>query len=167
MSLQEDKFDVSYWDDLVNDGNQFVSAKGMIYYIAMVGIFVQSVALMITPSNWLIWNALGFIVATNLGAVFLAIKAQFSAEDIAKKTSQAFNADFYHTLHLMTEAKKAFQRRAEEEGHSLEAEIDSLGGDLYDVVTGYVTTYSQHMKTEVEMAESKKVAYESEEDLFE
>ena len=67
----------------------------------------------------------------------------------------------------MTEAKKAFQRRAEEEGHSLEAEIDSLGGDLYDVVTGYVTTYSQHMKTEVEMAESKKVAYESEEDLFE
>ena len=75
MSLQEDKFDVSYWDDLVNDGNQFVSARGMIYYILMIGIFVQTVALLITPSNWLIWNALGFIVATNLGAVFLAIKA--------------------------------------------------------------------------------------------
>jgi hypothetical protein len=166
LSSQDDKFDPNYWEDMVNSGDQFVSADSMVYYIVLIGIVVQSISLLITPSNWLIWNALTFIVATNLGAVVLAVKAQRSAEDISRKTSQAFNADFYHTIHLFTEFKKRFEKESQVDGNGLQQEIDLLGGDLYHVAKGYVMAYASHMNTEVDMAESKDIPYVSEEELF-
>ncbi len=97
---------------MVDDGTRFVSAKSMTFYIVLIAIIVQSISLMITPSNLLIWNALGFIIATNLGAVLLAIKAQMSAEEISDKTSAAFTADFYHTFHMMTRYKRKMAEKA-------------------------------------------------------
>lgn len=167
MSLQDDKFSSEYWEQMVDKGNRFVSAKTMLYYIITIAIIVQSISLLITPSNWLIWNALGFIIATNLGAVILAIKAQHSAEMISQQTSQAFNADFYHTLFLLTAFKNKMEEENENDSQSLKEEIDDLGGDIYQVVKGYIQTYSQHMNTEFEMAESKNIKYENEEELFE
>ena len=61
------------------------------------------------------WNALTFIIATNLGAVVLAILAQKSADDIRAMYKVAFNADFYHTLHILTSMKIAIEREAERE----------------------------------------------------
>lgn len=166
MSLQKKKYDKTYWEDMVDDGNRYVSAKTMIIYIACMGIIVQSIALMITPSSWLIWNALGFVVATNLGAVVLAIKAQHSAEEISKKTSMAFNADFYHTFHILTEIKNKFVEVAEKDGKDIETEIDELGEDLYSVVRGYLKMYNEHSKTKIEMVETKEISYEHEKELF-
>ena len=45
-------------------------------------------------------------------------------------------------------------------------ELDNLGGDLYHVAKGYVTSYSAHMNTEVDMAESKEIPYTNEAELF-
>lgn len=167
MLSQDEKYSSEYWESMVDRGDNFVSAKSMVYYIVMIGIVVQSISFMIQPSNWLIWNALAFIVATNLGAVILAVKAQMSAEDISRKTSQAFNADFYHTIHLFTELKKRFEEESVKDGNTLKGELDSLGSDLYHVAKGYITSYSAHMNTEVDMAESKDIHYASEEELFE
>ncbi len=167
MLSQDEKYSSEYWESMVDRGDNFVSAKSMVYYIVMIGIVVQSISFMIQPSNWLIWNALAFIVATNLGAVILAVKAQMSAEDISRKTSQAFNADFYHTIHLFTELKKRFEEESVKDGNTLKGELDSLGSDLYHVAKGYITSYSAHMNTEVDMAESKDIHYTSEEELFE
>ena len=122
---------------------------------------------MITPSNLLIWNALGFIIATNLGAVLLAIKAQLSAEEISNKTSEAFTADFYHTFHMLTGLKRKMAEKAEQEGRTLKEEIDELGDDLYDVVRGYLATYSVHKSYEVESIDKKDIDYDSVEELFE
>ena len=166
MSLQDDKLNSSYWEQMVDKGDNFVSAKSMFYYIVLIGVVVQSISFMITPSNWLIWNALAFIVATNLGAVILAIKAQSSAERISLQTSQAFNADFYHTIHLLTTFKKRFEEESIKDGGELADEIDSLGGDLYYVAKGYVNTYSKHMQSEVDMVVSKDIQYDSEAELF-
>ncbi len=167
MLSQDEKYSSEYWESMVDRGDNFVSAKSMVYYIVMIGIVVQSISFMIQPSNWLIWNALAFIVATNLGAVILAVKAQMSAEDISRKTSQAFNADFYHTIHLFTELKRKFEEESVKDGHTLKHELDNLGSDLYHVAKGYITSYSAHMNTEVDMAESKDIHYTSEEELFE
>ena len=166
MLSPDDKFSSTYWEKMVDKGDNFVSAKGMIYYIVLIGVIVQSISLIIPPTNWLIWNALAFIVATNLGAVILAIKAQISAERISLQTSQAFNADFYHTLHLMTAFKKRFEKETLKDGNDLVDEVDMLGEDLYHVVKGYVKTYSKHMQSDVDMAESKKINYDSEDELF-
>ena len=166
MSLQKKKYDREYWEDMVDEGNRYVTAKSMVIYIVLIGIIVQSIAFMITPSSWLIWNALGFVIATNLGAVVLAVKAQHSAEEISKKTSMAFNADFYHTIHILTEVKKKFVERAEEDNNELEAEVDALGEDLYSVVRGYLKMYNEHSKTQVEMVDSKEISYTDEDELF-
>ena len=90
LSYQDDKYSSEYWESMVDRGDKFVSAKSMVYYIVLIGLIVQSISLMIQPSNWLIWNALAFIVATNLGAVILAVKAQMSAEDISRKNFTGF-----------------------------------------------------------------------------
>lgn len=166
LSLQDKKYDLSYWNDMVDDGERFTSAKTMIWYLVVIGIIVQLISFLFEPSTTLIWYALGFVIATNLGAVVLAVKAQFSAEDIGKKTSLAFNADFYHTIHLMTEMKRKFVEEAERDNNELSKEIDSMGKDLYSVMKGYLRTYNQHMSTDIEMVDSKEIDYDSEEELF-
>jgi hypothetical protein len=166
LSLQDDKFDLSYWNDMVDDGERFTSAKTMIWYLLVIGVIVQLISFLFEPTTTLIWYALGFVIATNVGAVVLAVKAQFSAEGIGKKTSLAFNADFYHTIHLMTEMKKKFVEEAERDGNSLKQEIDNMGEDIYSVMKGYLRTYNQHMNSEIEMVESKDIQYDKEEDLF-
>ena len=166
LSLQDDKFDLSYWNDMVDDGERFTSAKTMIWYLLVIGVIVQAISFLFEPTTTLIWYALGFVIATNVGAVVLAVKAQFSAEGIGKKTSLAFNADFYHTIHLMTEMKKKFVEEAEKDGNSLKQEIDNMGEDIYSVMKGYLRTYNQHMNSEIEMVESKDIQYDKEEDLF-
>jgi hypothetical protein len=166
LSLQDDKFDLSYWNDMVDDGERFTSAKTMIWYLLVIGVIVQLISFLFEPTTTLIWYALGFVIATNVGAVVLAVKAQFSAEGIGKKTSLAFNADFYHTIHLMTEMKKKFVEEAEKDGNSLKQEVDNMGEDIYSVMKGYLRTYNQHMNSEIEMVESKDIQYDKEEDLF-
>lgn len=158
---------MEYWNSMVDDGTRFVSAKSMTFYIFLIAIIVQFISLMITPSNLLIWNALGFIIATNLGAVLLAIKAQMSAEEISDKTSAAFTADFYHTFHMMTSLKRKMAEKAEADGKTLRQEIDDLGDDMYDVIRGYLATYSQHKSYQVETIEKIPVEYETVEELFE
>ena len=166
MSLQNDKYDVDYWDAMVDDGKRFVSAKSMIGYIITIGIIIQSISLMMTPTNWLIWNAIGFIIATNLGAVVLAVKAQSSAERISAMTSEAFSSDFYHTMFLITELKSKVAEEAANDGIKLKEEIGELGVDVYSVIKGYLKTYSKHMATEVDLAESKEIEYSHESELF-
>ena len=166
LSSQDDKFDLSYWNDMVDDGERFTSAKTMIWYLLVIGVIVQLISFLFEPTTTLIWYALGFVIATNVGAVVLAVKAQFSAEGIGKKTSLAFNADFYHTIHLMTEMKKKFVEEAERDGNSLKQEVDNMGEDIYSVMKGYLRTYNQHMNSEIEMVESKDIQYDKEEDLF-
>lgn len=166
LSSQDDKFDLSYWNDMVDDGERFTSAKTMIWYLLVIGVIVQLISFLFEPTTTLIWYALGFVIATNVGAVVLAVKAQFSAEGIGKKTSLAFNADFYHTIHLMTEMKKKFVEEAEKDGNSLKQEVDNMGEDIYSVMKGYLRTYNQHMNSEIEMVESKDIQYDREEDLF-
>ena len=48
----------------------------MIGIILFVEIVIQTIALLVAPTQWWIWQLLGFITATNLGAGILAVVAQ-------------------------------------------------------------------------------------------
>ena len=61
-----------------------ISARTLILIVLGIEIVLQSVALAISPTEWWIWQLLGFITATNLGAVVLAVLAQRSANNIGK-----------------------------------------------------------------------------------
>ena len=162
-----EKYDLSYWKEIV-DNQDFITAKMMIIYIFVITVITQTIGFFIVPNEFLIWNALTFIVATNLGAVLLAIKAQKSAEDISERYNKAFNEDFYHTLFLLSQVKKAFSEQAGIEGHTLDEEVGELGQNLYGVVKGYLQTFNEHMKVQegiVDAYEESVKVYE-EDELF-
>ena len=68
-----------------------VSAKHMIIICLVIEIILQSFVIMIHPTEWWIWQLLGFITATNLGAVILAIMSARSANDIGKAYKSVFD----------------------------------------------------------------------------
>tara|TARA_R110002020_G_scaffold161643_1_gene346925 strand:- start:984 stop:1505 length:522 start_codon:yes stop_codon:yes gene_type:complete len=165
---EEEKYDLSYWSDIV-DNRDFITARMMVIYIIVITIVTQTIGFFLTPNEFLIWNALTFIVATNLGAVLLAIKAQKSAEDISERYNRAFNEDFYHTLFIISQIKKSFSEQAGIEGKTLDEEVTDLGENLYGVVKGYMQTFNEHMKVQEGMVkefEDSQVVYE-EGELFE
>jgi len=68
---------------------------------------------------------------------------------------------------MMTSLKRKMAEKAEEDGKTLRQEIDDLGDDMYDVIRGYLATYSQHKSYQVETIEKIPVEYETVEELFE
>ena len=121
---------------------------------------------MISPSEWLIWNALTFIVATNLGAVLLAIQAQNSADSIRDMYKSAFDADFYQSLFLFSQLKSSIAKNAEKKGVSIRDEIDSLGVNLYEFIEGYLEVFKEDKNTTINTKEKVEIEYENEDELF-
>ena len=89
--------------------NDFITAKGMIMIALTVEIIVQTFALIIQPTDWWIWQLLGFITATNLGALILGIVAQRSAERISETYRTIFTPDFYFTVKAITDFRKIIE----------------------------------------------------------
>lgn len=85
---------------------EFVSARQMIAICLSIEIVVQIFALMVQPTAWWTWQLLGFIAATNLGAVVLAIFAQRSADKIGAVYRRVFTSDFYETVTAMSAIRK-------------------------------------------------------------
>jgi hypothetical protein len=102
MSLSQNKIeggrelnkdDFQYWDNFTQQTKDIFTWKKIVAIITIIAIFVQLLGMMIEPSNWLIWNLLTFIVATNLGAVVLAIIAQKTADDIKNSYQKLKNKE--------------------------------------------------------------------------
>lgn len=128
---------------------------------------VQVLAQFLTPSSWLNYQILAFIMATNLGAVLLAIHAQKSADDIRKMYGAAFNGDFYHTLFLLSNFKNTIAAQGEKEGKKLEEEMAELGVDSYGVIKGYLRAFNEDMRVDAPEKDIREVDAEfTEDELF-
>ena len=68
----------------------------------MVEIIIQTFSLLIKPTDWWTWQLLGFITATNLGAVLLAIQAQRQRIELAKPIRAVFTPNFYRTMNTIS-----------------------------------------------------------------
>ena len=168
MSLAQppNKYDKYYWDEFVDKSNNFITARQIALVILLIAVSVQAVGLMLKPSEWLIWNALTFIVATNLGAVLLAIQAQNSADNIRDMYRSAFDADFYQSLFLFSQLKRSITDNADKKGVSLENEINSLGINIYEFIDGYLEVFKNDKNTTINTNEKQEIEYDSEEELF-
>jgi len=113
--------------------NDFITAKGMIMIALTVEIIVQTFALIIQPTDWWIWQLLGFITATNLGALILGIVAQRSAERISETYRTIFTPDFYFTVKAITDFRKIIEDEAEKDGKNMTEEFGDLAPKLYGV----------------------------------
>ena len=46
-----------------------ISARTLVLIVIGIELVLQSIVLVVKPTEWLTWQLLGFITATNLGAV--------------------------------------------------------------------------------------------------
>ena len=53
------------FDDLVT--TDFITTRMMIGVLILVEVIIQSFSLIVKPTEWMTWQLLGFITATNLG----------------------------------------------------------------------------------------------------
>ena len=94
-------------------------------------------------------------MATNLGAVVLAIIAQKTADDIKRLYQTAFDADFYHSLHLISVIKNSISESAEKDDSDLVSKINEMSPQLYTLAKGYLETFEQHYYEKDNESESK------------
>ncbi len=117
------------WDEI--DKTEFVSVKGMLIIVVLLSVIVQSVAQLFDPSFWINYQLLAFILATNVGAVVLAMMAQSSADKISRMYRQAFTPEFYQGLDAITKVFNSLEKQADNNGQDLSKELESLGPRLY------------------------------------
>lgn len=161
-----DRGDLKYWVDFTQQTKDIFTWKKIVAIITVIAIIVQIVGMAIEPSNWLIWNLLTFIVATNLGAVVLAVIAQKTADDIKNLYQTAFDADFYHSLHLLSVVKNSMSDAAEKDDSDLVSKINEMSPQIYVLAKGYLETFEQHYYEKDNETESKSVEYDNVEELF-
>jgi|TARA_B100001996_G_scaffold344444_1_gene300220 hypothetical protein len=119
------------WEDFSNM-NDFISAKAMIFLSITLALFTQTLAQIVTPSAWLNYQMLAFIMSTNLAAVILAIVAQRSAERISEMQRRAFTPEFYRGTAILASFFSKLEKVSEEKGSSIEDKLDDLAPRVHD-----------------------------------
>jgi hypothetical protein len=117
------------WETI--DETEFVSVKGMLIIVVLLSVGVQSIAQLFVPSFWINYQLLAFILATNVGAVILAMMAQSSADKISRMYRRAFTPEFYQGLDAITKVFNSLDSQAESNGQDLSKELESLGPRIY------------------------------------
>jgi hypothetical protein len=138
------------WDKIAMP--ELLSAKQMIYLILTLEIIIQSLFLLLAEHSdvkplsiaWWILQFNGLVVATNIGAVILAIMAQKTANDIGKVQSRVLTPDFYRTVMAFTNLKVAVEQEAAKDERSLDEEMQDLAPHMYSALRSYLI--SRHMK---------------------
>ena len=117
-----------------NDFNQqdFISAKTMVFLSLGLALITQTIAQVITPSFWLNYQMLAFIMSTNLAAVVLAIVAQRSAERISEMQRKAFTPEFYRGTAILASFFSKLEQISEEKGSSIDEKLDDLAPRVHD-----------------------------------
>ena len=131
MNKKMDDFEAIAVPDLM-------TAKQMIMVCIVIEVFIQSFALIVHPTAWWTWQLLGFITATNLGAVILAISAQNSADKIAVVYQNIFTPDFYYTVKLLTDFRTMIDEEAAKEGKDMHDELGEIAPKLYALARKYL-----------------------------
>ena len=136
-----------------------ISARTLALIVLGIEIVLQSVALAIHPTEWWIWQLLGFITATNLGAVVLAVLAQRSANDIGKAYKMVFTPSFYKTVNMFSKFQEYFELEAKKEGRDLDEEIKEVAPKLWSVIRA-------HLDVKEPVASLQPLDKEDDTDLF-
>ena len=129
---------------------EFITVRIMIKIILSLFIIIQipfiAMAEMwsVVPFSfeWWMMQFFGFVMATNLGAVILAMIAQDSATKIGAIQSTAFTAEFMEGVETLTKIMTTFNETASEENESLDSQIDEIAPAFYRLALQYLRTHA-------------------------
>jgi hypothetical protein len=153
---------------------KFVTARQMILIMIILECFVQipfiwignQLELSAFSGLWWMLQFFGLVMATNIGAVVLAIIAQDSANKIGASQSEAFSIDFMDGIDRLTRVLSVLSATAESNGESLDDQIDELVPQFYELGLAYLKTH----RTPIVQPPNIKVAppadYDSDKELF-
>lgn len=116
-----------------------ITARQMISLILGLEVIIQIIFLALAyisnmeafSIEWWILQFNGLVVATNIGAVVLAILAQKTANDIGATQARVLTPDFYRTVSALTDVKMSFDQAAAEEGRDSQEDLHQVGPVLY------------------------------------
>ena len=148
---------------------EFVTAPQMIALVLFIEVIVQTFALIVQPTSWWTWQLLGFIAATNLGAVILAVFAQRSADRIGAVYKRVFTPDFYQTVSAMSDVRRRLVEQAEADDSDFDT--DAIAPEIYQAVREYFETKQLHEATptpdlDVPYISPEEVSFINDEALF-
>ena len=130
-------------EDITNA--EFISWRQMVVICLTITFVTQTLAQLVAPTAWLNYQMLAFIMATNLGAVILAILAQRSADHISKSYQEVFTPDFYHTVTLLSQFRGLVESEAAKDGKSISGEMSELAPKFYGLARKYVDVKCEEM----------------------
>lgn len=149
------------WDQIAGDESDFISARVMVVIIFSLAFAAQTLAQFISPTAWLNYQMLAFIMSTNLGAVILAILAQRSAERISEQYRRAFTPEFYRGTALLASFFTKLEDVSEEQGSSIEDKLDDLAPRVHDFLLS-----NDPLSTPPDIELAPVPDWESEDELF-
>ncbi|MDA8580411.1 hypothetical protein N9L01_00420 [bacterium] len=122
-----------------------ITAKQMIYLILGLEVIIQIIFISLAylsnmdtfSIDWWILQFNGLVVATNIGAVVLAILAQKTANEIGATQARVLTPDFYRTVAALTDVKVSFDNAAAAEGRDPKDDLIELGPVLYDYLRAF------------------------------
>ena len=136
------------WQEVAQQ--DFITAGIMIKILVTMTVFIQIPFIYMAHTweletftfMWWMLQFFGFVMATNLGAVVLAIIAQDSATKIGETQSQAFTADFMQGIETLTQILTVFNDTAAKEGESLNTQIEEFAPQFYRLGLQYLRTHA-------------------------
>jgi|TARA_R110002020_G_scaffold1492_3_gene6717 hypothetical protein len=163
------------WEDVAS--YEFITARLMIIILVTLACAIQIPFIYMATLweletfsfMWWMLQFFGFVMATNLGAVILAIIAQDSATKVGEIQSQAFTADFMQGVETLTRILSVFSQTAEQEDESLDTQIEEFAPQFYRLGLQYLRTHglpSEEPLSLDDLGVAPPIAYAHEEELF-
>ena len=153
---------------------KFVTARQMIVIMIILECFIQipfiwiggELGLTRFSGEWWMLQFFGMVMATNIGAVVLAIIAQDSANKIGASQSEAFSVHFMEGIETLTQIMRVLQDTAHARGENLTEQIDELIPNYYDLALSYVRTHTTPVVHPPDIQVAPAAEYDSEDELF-
>ncbi len=162
----------SKWEKLSE--MQFITVRHMIFIMLILETLIQIPFIWLAPtlgletfsSPWWLLQFAGVVMATNIGAVVLAIIAQDAANKIGSSQSEAFTVDFMEGIETLTQIMATLEETASQRGENLSDQINELIPLYYDLGLSYVRTHNTPAVQPPKIEVSPAAEYDSEDELF-
>jgi Mg2+/Co2+ transporter CorB len=153
---------------------KFITVRHMIMIMLILETIIQIPCIWLAPSlglelftpTWWLLQFAGVVMATNIGAVVLAIIAQDAANKIGTSQSEAFTVEFMQGIETLTQIMTTLETTASQRGENLSNQITELIPLYYDLGLSYVRTHTTPSVQPPVIKVLPPADYESEEELF-
>ena len=114
----------------------FLSTKAILSIMGCIFIGVQVAFLLFSPSDEMNWQIGGWILSTNIAAVWLGVLGNMQVEKARAASKMVYSPDLIETLHWLSHLKQEIES-INESSISTEEQINTIAPTLSKVIFRY------------------------------